>query len=254
MSLWQRFKRALRSIFGGWVSELEDPALILEQNIRDMRDKVPKMNENIAMLRANAKLVDKEKQKLEGEQAKLIANVKAAIGQNREDIAAEYALQLEHNKAQVAKLEQQLAQANAAAEKGEQAKVAFMKELDRKTKEALDAIETAKRAKWQKEVADTMEQFTAGGVDHTHDEMVSALKKKARWPRLNSIWRSAKVTKPKKRSKPTQKKFAQLNLSNNSRLKWVFQPAPRPNQRAVQPSSKPALRADFISHSGFRPE
>jgi hypothetical protein len=29
-----------------------------------------------------------------------------------------------------------------------------MKELDRKTKEALDAIETAKRAKWQKEVAD----------------------------------------------------------------------------------------------------
>lgn len=177
MSLWQRFKRALRSIFGGWVSEMEDPALILEQNIRDMRDKVPKMNENIAMLRANAKLVDKEKQKLEAEQAKLIANVKAAIGQNREDIAAEYALQLEHNKAQVAKLEQQLAQANAAAEKGEQAKVAFMKELDRKTKEALDAIETAKRAKWQKDVADTMEQFTAGGVDHTHDEMVKRIEK-----------------------------------------------------------------------------
>ena len=52
-----------------------------------------------------------------------------------------------------------------------------MKELDRKTKEALDAIETAKRAKWQKEVADTMEQFTAGGVDHTHDEMVKRIEK-----------------------------------------------------------------------------
>ncbi|HNL55782.1 MAG TPA: PspA/IM30 family protein, partial [Turneriella sp.] len=60
MSLWQRFKRALRSIFGGWVSEMEDPALILEQNIRDMRDKIPKMNENIAMLRANAKMIEKE--------------------------------------------------------------------------------------------------------------------------------------------------------------------------------------------------
>ncbi len=177
MSLWQRFKRALRSIFGGWVSEMEDPALILEQNIRDMRDKVPKMNENIAMLRANAKLLEKEKQKLETEQAKLIANVKAAIGQNREDIAGEYALQLEQNKAKVAQVEQQLAQANAAAVKGEEAKVAFMKELDRKTKEALDAIEAAKRAKWQKEVADTMEQFTAGGVDHTHDEMVKRIER-----------------------------------------------------------------------------
>lgn len=177
MSLWQRFKRALRSIFGGWVSEMEDPALILEQNMRDMRDKVPKMNENIAMLRANATLVAREKQKLEGEQAKQIANIKAAIGQNREDIAGEYALQLEQNKANVAKLEVQLAQANAAAVKGEEAKVAFMKELDRKTKEALDAIETAKRAKWQKDVADTMEQFNAGGVDHTHDEMVKRIEK-----------------------------------------------------------------------------
>lgn len=177
MSLWQRFKRALRSIFGGWVSEMEDPALILEQNIRDMRDKIPKMNENIAMLRANAKMIEKEKAKLEGEQAKLTANIKAAIGQNREDIATEYALQLEHNKTQVAKLEGQLEQAKAAAEKGEEAKAAFMKELDRKTKEALDAIETAKRAKWQKEVADTMEQFTAGGVDHTHDEMVKRIER-----------------------------------------------------------------------------
>ncbi len=177
MSLWQRFKRALRSIFGGWVSEMEDPSLILEQNMRDMRDKVPKMNENIAMLKANAKLLEKEKQKLETEQAKLIANVKAAIGQNREDIAGEYALQLEHNKAKVVQVEQQLAQANAAAVKGEEAKVAFMKELDRKTKEALDAIEAAKRAKWQKEVADTMEQFTAGGVDHTHDEMVKRIER-----------------------------------------------------------------------------
>lgn len=177
MSLWQRFKRALRSIFGGWVSEMEDPSLILEQNMRDMRDKVPKMNENIAMLKANAKLLEKEKQKLEGEQAKQIANIKAAIGQNREDIAGEYALQLEQNKSKLVQVEQQLAQANAAAVKGEEAKVAFMKELDRKTKEALDAIEAAKRAKWQKEVADTMEQFTAGGVDHTHDEMVKRIER-----------------------------------------------------------------------------
>jgi phage shock protein A len=137
------------------------------------------MNENIAMLRANVKLIEKEKAKLEGEQAKLTANIKAAIGQNRDDIAGEYALQLEHNKTQVAKLEQQLEQAKAAAEKAEEAKAAFMKELDRKTKEALDAIEAAKRAKWQKEVADTMEQFTAGGVDHTHDEMVKRIEKES---------------------------------------------------------------------------
>lgn len=179
MSIWQRFKRALRSIFGGMVSEMEDPSLILEQNIRDMRDKIPKMNENIAMLKANAKLIEREKAKLEAEQAKMTANIKAAINQSREDVAGQYALELEQNKTKVATLETQLSQAQSAAAKGEEAKVAFMKELDRKTKEALDAIETAKRAKWQKEVADTMEQFTAGGVDHTHDEMVKRIEKQS---------------------------------------------------------------------------
>lgn len=179
MSIWQRFKRALRSIFGGMVSEMEDPSLILEQNIRDMRDKIPKMNENIAMLKANAKLIEREKAKLEAEQAKMTANIKAAINQSREDVAGQYALELEQNKTKVATLETQLSQALSAAAKGEEAKVAFMKELDRKTKEALDAIETAKRAKWQKEVADTMEQFTAGGVDHTHDEMVKRIEKQS---------------------------------------------------------------------------
>lgn len=158
---------------------MEDPSLILEQNIRDMRDKIPKMNENIAMLKANAKLIEREKAKLEAEQAKMTANIKAAINQSREDVAGQYALELEQNKTKVATLETQLSQALSAAAKGEEAKVAFMKELDRKTKEALDAIETAKRAKWQKEVADTMEQFTAGGVDHTHDEMVKRIEKQS---------------------------------------------------------------------------
>lgn len=158
---------------------MEDPSLILEQNIRDMRDKIPKMNENIAMLKANAKLIEREKAKLEAEQAKMTANIKAAINQSREDVAGQYALELEQNKTKVATLETQLSQAQSAAAKGEEAKVAFMKELDRKTKEALDAIETAKRAKWQKEVADTMEQFTAGGVDHTHDEMVKRIEKQS---------------------------------------------------------------------------
>ncbi|MCU0702193.1 MAG: PspA/IM30 family protein, partial [Myxococcaceae bacterium] len=51
--MWQRFKRAMRSFVGFFVSTIEDPELILEQNIRDLNDQVPKMNESIAMVRAN---------------------------------------------------------------------------------------------------------------------------------------------------------------------------------------------------------
>ena len=47
--MWNRFKRAMRSFVGFFVTSIEDPELILEQNIRDMNDQVPRMNESIAM-------------------------------------------------------------------------------------------------------------------------------------------------------------------------------------------------------------
>ena len=70
--MWQRFKRAMRSFVGFFVSSIEDPELILEQNIRDMNDQVPKMNESIAMVRANQTLLEKENSKYKQELGDLI--------------------------------------------------------------------------------------------------------------------------------------------------------------------------------------
>jgi phage shock protein A len=42
--MWKRFRRAMRSFFGFFVTSIEDPELILEQNIRDLNDQVPRMN------------------------------------------------------------------------------------------------------------------------------------------------------------------------------------------------------------------
>ena len=67
MSLWVRFKRAMRSIFGGAISAMEDPRLILEQNIRELNDQVPKMNENIATVKASVIMLQKEVRRQEEE-------------------------------------------------------------------------------------------------------------------------------------------------------------------------------------------
>ncbi|HEY1417997.1 MAG TPA: PspA/IM30 family protein, partial [Myxococcaceae bacterium] len=40
--MWKRFKRAVRSFFGFFVSGIENPEMILEQNIRDLNDQVPR--------------------------------------------------------------------------------------------------------------------------------------------------------------------------------------------------------------------
>jgi phage shock protein A len=176
--MWQRFKRAMRSFAGFFVSSIEDPELILEQNIRDLNDQVPKMNESIAMVRANVTLLEKENQKYQQDVRELTAKVKAAIQAGRDDLAGTYATKLQAEKEALGRNEQQLEIAKQAYEKALNVKKAFMREKDKKTHEAMNAVRDARRAKWQAKVADTMESFTVAGVDSTHDEMLRKVQEK----------------------------------------------------------------------------
>ena len=170
--MWRRFTRMVRSFIGFFISVAEDPELILEQNIRDMNDQVPKMNESIAMVKANATLLEREEAKYKNDVADLTAKVKASIQANRDDLAGSFAQQLEQVKGALARTQGQLTTARAAFDKAMVVKQAFMREKDRKTQEALSAIADHRRAQWQKKVADAMEQFEVAGISQTHDEMV----------------------------------------------------------------------------------
>ena len=173
--MWQRMRRVFRSMFGWMIASAEDPELILEQNIRDLNDQVPKMNESIAMVKANVTLLEKENQKYKNDALELTAKVKAAIQASREDIAGTYAQQLQTVKGALMRNEQQLTGARAAFDKAMQVKQAFMREKDKKTNEAMQALRDARRSKWQSKVADAMESFQVAGIDSTHDEMLQKI-------------------------------------------------------------------------------
>ena len=96
--MWQRLTRMVRSFVGFFISVAEDPELILQQNIRDMNDQVPRMNESIAMVKANVTLLEREEAKYKADMANLTAKIKAAIQADRDDIAGTYATQLEQLK------------------------------------------------------------------------------------------------------------------------------------------------------------
>jgi len=170
--MWRRLSRMFRSFVGFFISVGENPELILEQNIRDMNDQVPRMNESIAMVKANVTLLQKEESRYKSEMAELTAKVKAAIQAGRDDLAGSFAVQLEGIKSALARTQGQLQTANAAFDKALAVKKAFMIEKERKTQEALAAIRDYRRAQWQKKVADSMEQFEVAGISATHDEMV----------------------------------------------------------------------------------
>ncbi|HMB92966.1 MAG TPA: PspA/IM30 family protein [Rhodothermales bacterium] len=175
MSVWSRFKRFINSIFGGAISAMENPRLILEQNIRELNDQVPKMNENIATVKANVMLLQKEERRNELEVQQLTSKIKAGIQAGRDDIAQQYAVRLEKARTSLERTREQLKYASAAYDKALQVKKAFMREKERKIQEAKDALRAHERSKWQSKVADALEQFEVSGMDQTHDEMLTKI-------------------------------------------------------------------------------
>ena len=173
--MFKRFIRAIKSMFGGMVSSIEDPKLILEQNIRELNDQIPQMNENIATVKANAVMLRKEVERNDKKIQEITSKIKAAINADRDDLAQGYALQLEKVKESLEQSKQQLKYADQAYEKAIKVKQAFMREKDRKIKEAREALRASERAEWQSRVADALESFEMGGLDQTHSEMVNKL-------------------------------------------------------------------------------
>lgn len=140
-----------------------------------MNDQIPKMNENIATVKASVSLLEKELKKYETEYRDLVSKMKAAITAKRDDIAQNYALRLESVKSHMLQTRDQHATAKRAYEKALEVKKVFMREREKKIAEAREALRANERAKWQAKIADTLESFEVAGIDATHEEMLTRI-------------------------------------------------------------------------------
>ena len=177
--MWQRIKRIFRSILGWFIELGEDPELILKQNIKDLQDQVPQINENVAMMKAQVTLVEKQLARLVDREADLTSKIKAALKNDRRDIALNYATTLEEVRREKGQQEKQLKMAQMAFEKAQQARKMFLARMQEKIEEANKALNAKRQAQWQSKVADAMENFQVAGVDMTHDEMISQIEREA---------------------------------------------------------------------------
>lgn len=177
--LWRRFKLALRSRLAALIERFQDPVKMLERNIRDMKDKVPLMNENIALIKANLTLLEKERERLQTQERTLAARIKAALKAGDEDLAADYAATLESVRASQRRTQGQLEVTREAHERASRVKQRYMAEIEQKSKEAVLAAQDAQRSEWQKQVAEAMDEHQPGGVQQTHDEMVAKIEQAA---------------------------------------------------------------------------
>jgi phage shock protein A len=172
-------KRSMRALFGGIIEKTEDPELILQQTIRDMRDRVPELNNSVAQVMATEKLLAKNKERLENQVVDLDSKIRASVKMGRDDIATAYIGQLQQAQVDLSKTGQQLEHATAASKQALKARDNYVLQMQRRTAEAMQLINQSKQAKLQEQLAQTMESFQLGDDASTFNEMRDKIDRRA---------------------------------------------------------------------------
>jgi len=169
----------VRALFGGIIERTEDPELILQQTIRDMRDRVPELNNSVAQVMATEKLLAKNKDRLETQVVDLDSKIRASVKMGRDDIATAYIGQLQQAQMDLQKTSQQLEHANLASKQALKARDNYVLQMQRRTAEAMQLINQSKQAKLQEQLAQTMESFQIGDDASTFNEMRDKIDRRA---------------------------------------------------------------------------
>jgi phage shock protein A len=171
MGLWTRMKRMFRAGTGAALEKMENPELVLQQTIRDMRDRVPELNNSVAQVMATERMLAKNKERLATQVVDLDSKIKASVKMGRDDIATAYIGQLQQSQVDLEKTSAQMEQAQLASKQALKARDNYVLQLKNRTAEAMQLISSAKQAKLQEQLAQTMSSFDLGDDASTFNEM-----------------------------------------------------------------------------------
>lgn len=156
---------------GAALDKIENPEMVLQQTIRDMRDRVPELNNSVAQVMATERLMKKNRERLETQVVDLDSKIKAAVKMERDDIATAYIGQLQQAQVDLERTSAQLEYAENASQQALKARDNYVLNMKKRTAEAVQLISASKQAKIQEQLAQTMESFDIGDDASTFNEM-----------------------------------------------------------------------------------
>lgn len=171
MGLWARIKRVFFASTGAALDKIENPELVLQQTIRDMRDRVPELNNSVAQVMATERLLLKQKENLSTQVVELDSKIKASVKMGRDDIATAYIGQLQQAQQDLERTSVQAEHAQNASKQALKARDNYVLNMKKRTAEAMQLISAAKQAKLQEQLAQTMDTFNIGDDASTFNEM-----------------------------------------------------------------------------------
>ncbi|MEN6549838.1 MAG: PspA/IM30 family protein [Armatimonadia bacterium] len=173
----KRLRTIFRSLFGWLIRGAENPELILRQYMDDLRDQIPRMNEQAAQIVKIEKMLEEQVARQRANVAALQPKVEQAVKMGPASKQAAIALiqALESAKKELAETEAQLEAARANSKKTLEMRVAYERRIREQMNEALRQISRAKRAEMEKQMASLMTSFGVGDTQDTLDRMTQRI-------------------------------------------------------------------------------
>jgi phage shock protein A len=174
-----RLSRLFRAWMGFFISMGEDPEVMLQDAIEEMRITMPKLNMVLVATRATVIRLEEERDQLRRQDKNLTSAIQAALRDGSAEarsVAEEDAIQLQQIRMDLASTEEQWTAAQRAHDAAQLSVETLKTKLKEKIETSQRALKERKKAVVMRQAADAIVELQSYGVAATADKFLDQIK------------------------------------------------------------------------------
>jgi len=179
--MFQRLARVIKSWLGYFISFAEDPEVMLQESIEEMRNTLPKLNQVLVTTRATVLRLEDEKTELARKEKSLVASIQAALKDGSPEarqLAENDAVTLQQVRQDLQSTNEQLESAQKGFENAKLSVEDIKDKLRTKIEQARRAIAESKKAEVMRSAANALTELDTYGTAATTDKYLDQIKQK----------------------------------------------------------------------------
>ncbi len=176
-----RLGRLIKSWIGFFISFGEDPEVMLQESIEEMRNTLPKLNQILITTRATVIRLEQEKDEMERKEKQLVASIQAALREGSLEarrIAQDDASTLQQIRMELTASREQHMAASNAFENAQLTVDDIKTKLKTKIEQARRAIHESKKAEVMKSAASALAELDTYGTGATTEKYLEEIKQR----------------------------------------------------------------------------
>jgi phage shock protein A len=179
--MFERLARVFKSWIGFFISFAEDPEVMLQESIEEMRNTLPKLNQILVTTRATVIRLEQERGELEQKERQLVGSIQAALKEGSPEtrrIAEDDASTLQQVRQELTATREQIMASQNAFENAQITVEDIKGKLRAKIETSRKAIQESKKAVVLKSAASALAELDTYGTASTADKYLDEIKQR----------------------------------------------------------------------------